>query len=135
MMLRRQANARVVMAEAVELDAEQRVLTLDRGERIAYDSLIVACGADTSYFGHDEWRDAACPLKTLEDAVALRERIFTAFEEAERAPDPEAQKPLADVRGHRRRADRGRDRRAARHPRAPQRRSRLRPYRSRTRRA
>src|SRR3954454_9738314 len=92
-LLRGQANVRVAMGEAVGLDAERRELTLDRGERIGYDSLIVASGGETSSFGHDEWRDAAGGLKSLADAVALRERIFGAFEEAERAPDPAAQQP------------------------------------------
>jgi NADH dehydrogenase len=86
--LRRQANATVVMAEATDLDAEARRVTLDRGEQLGYDSLIVACGAESSYFGHDEWRDASCDLKTLADAVKLRDRIFGAFEEAERETDP-----------------------------------------------
>jgi NADH:ubiquinone reductase (H+-translocating) len=86
--LRRQANATVVMAEVTDLDVEARRVTLDRGEQLDYDSLIVACGAESSYFGHDDWRDASCDLKTLADAVALRDRIFGAFEEAERATDP-----------------------------------------------
>ena len=63
---------------------------LERGERIGYDSLIFACGMETSYFGHDEWKDVSCGLKTLEDAVELRNRIFGAFEQAERATDPDA---------------------------------------------
>ncbi len=53
-----------------------------------YDSLLVACGAETSYFGNDQWRDVSFGLKTLPDAVALRNRIYGAFEEAERASDP-----------------------------------------------
>ena len=61
---------------------------LDRGERLDYDSLIVACGGETSYFGHDEWQEVTCSLKTMEDAIDLRNRIFGAFEEAERAPEP-----------------------------------------------
>ena len=61
---------------------------LDRGERLDYDSLIVACGGETSYFGHDEWQDVTCGLKTLADAVDLRNRIFGAFEQAERAARP-----------------------------------------------
>ena len=63
---------------------------LDRGDRLDYDSLIVACGAQTSYFGHDEWQDVTCGLKTLADAVDLRERFYGAFEEAERTDDPAA---------------------------------------------
>jgi NADH dehydrogenase len=88
--LRRQSNASVVMAEVTDLDVEARRVILDRGEQLDYDSLIVACGAETSYFGHDEWQDASCGLKTLADAVELRGRIFGAFEEAERTEDPAA---------------------------------------------
>ena len=75
------------MAEVTEVDAERRELTLDRGERLGYDSLIVACGADTSYFGHDEWQEPSFALKTLADAVALRDQVLSCFEEAERAED------------------------------------------------
>jgi NADH:ubiquinone reductase (H+-translocating) len=74
----------------VDFDVESKEVVLDRGERIPYDSLIVACGMETSYFGHDEWKDSSCGLKTLADAVDLRERIFGALEQAERATDPEA---------------------------------------------
>ena len=63
---------------------------LDRGERLDYDSLIIACGGETSYFGHDEWQEVTCGLKTLADAVELRDRVFGAYEEAERTSDPAA---------------------------------------------
>jgi NADH dehydrogenase len=70
------------------VDPQRRQVVLDRGERLDYDSLIVASGAETSYFGHDEWQDVTCGLKTLADAVELRNRIYRAVEEAERARDP-----------------------------------------------
>ena len=89
-MLKRQANATVLMAAVTDIDVEHRQVVLDRGERLDYDSLILACGAETSYFGHDQWQEVTCGLKTLEDAVDLRDRIFGAFEEAERAADPAA---------------------------------------------
>jgi NADH dehydrogenase len=82
------SNTTVLMAKATGLDAERRQLTLDRGETLDYDSLIVACGAETSYFGKDEWRDVSFSLKTLNDAVELRNQIYSAFEEAERTEDP-----------------------------------------------
>jgi NADH dehydrogenase len=82
------SNTTVLMAKATGLDAERRQIVLDRGERLDYDSLIVACGAETSYFGEDEWRAVSFGLKTLSDAVALRNGIYSAFEEAERAGDP-----------------------------------------------
>jgi len=87
-MLRRQPNARLLMAAVTDIDLDKREVVLDRGERLDYDSLIVSCGGETSYFGHDEWQGVTCGLKTLEDALGLRNRIFRAFEEAERAPDP-----------------------------------------------
>lgn len=87
-MLKRHPNATVLMASVTGVDVVQRQVTLDRGERIDYDSLIVACGGETSYFGHHDWQQVTCGLKSLADAVALRDRIFSAFEEAERATDP-----------------------------------------------
>ena len=87
-LLKRQQNLRVLMAEATDLDVDGRKLGLDTGQELPYDSLILACGAETSYFGHEEWRQVSFGLKTLADVVRLRSRIFSAFEEAERATDP-----------------------------------------------
>jgi NADH dehydrogenase len=84
---RRHANVKVLMAQATGLDPERRRLELDGGEQLEYDSLIVACGARTSYFGHDEWRAVTCGLKTLADALALRGRLYSALERAERCED------------------------------------------------
>ena len=86
--LRHASNTSVLMAEVTDVDPERRQVVLERGERLDYDSLIVACGARTSYFGHDEWQNVSYGLKTLADAVALRNRVYGAFEEAERAADP-----------------------------------------------
>ena len=52
----------------------------------------MACGAKTSYFGNDEWRDTSCGLKTLKDALDMRNRIYAAFEHAERSHDPTEQR-------------------------------------------
>jgi NADH dehydrogenase len=87
-MLKRQRNATVQMAEVTDVDVERKAVRLDTGEQPGYDSLIVACGAETSYYGHDEWRAASTPLKTLADATDLRDRIFGAFEQAERTSNP-----------------------------------------------
>jgi NADH dehydrogenase len=86
--LRRSANTSVLMAEVTDVDAERKQVTLDRGEHLDYDSLIVACGAQTSYFGHDEWAQTTYGLKSLADAEHLRSQFYAAFEEAERAEDP-----------------------------------------------
>jgi NADH dehydrogenase len=89
--LRRQRNTRVLLGDVVGIDAEQRSLsvrTLTSQWEIGYDSLIVATGAAQSYFGHDEFAAAAPGLKTLDDALEIRARIFGAFELAERETDP-----------------------------------------------
>jgi len=85
--LRRQANTQVLLGDAVDLDAERRRVILLDGE-IEYDSLIVATGSGNYYFGHDEWRQSAPGLKTIEEATALRHKILFAFEAAEREQDP-----------------------------------------------
>jgi NADH dehydrogenase len=84
--LRRQRNARVILGEAVSIDPQRKIVQLADGE-IAYDYLIVATGATHSYFGHDEWLEAAPGLKTLEDAVEIRRRVLVAYEAAEREVD------------------------------------------------
>ncbi|RYZ42389.1 MAG: NAD(P)/FAD-dependent oxidoreductase [Myxococcaceae bacterium] len=84
-------NTEVMLAEARSVDARRKVLVVDGGE-IPYDSLVVATGAAHSYFKHPEWAQVAPGLKTLEDAVRIRERVLTAFEAAEREPDPERQR-------------------------------------------
>ncbi len=86
-LLKRSRNTSVVMAEVTEIDVEQQQVVLDRGERLDYDRLIFAAGAETSYFGHDELAENSFGLKTLEDTQRLRERIFSAFEQAARAGD------------------------------------------------
>ncbi len=87
-MFKRQRNATVLMASVTGIDAAEHRVKLDTGEELPYDSLILAAGAETSYFGRDEWEGPAPGLKTLADAVGLRDRIFGAFEQAERARDP-----------------------------------------------
>jgi NADH:ubiquinone reductase (H+-translocating) len=87
--LRKQRNVTTLMAEVTDVEVERRQVVLDRGDRLDYDSLILACGAETSYFGNDKWCEVSCGLKTLSDALDLRGRIFGAFEEAERAATPD----------------------------------------------
>jgi len=85
---RRQKNVRVLLGEARGIDTGARFLTLADGTRLEYDTLVVAGGSVTSYFNHDDWRQTAQGLKTIEDATEMRRRIFTAFEHAELAgPD------------------------------------------------
>ena len=85
---RRQRNVEsVLLAEVVNVDLAASEITLDDGQAILYDYLVVATGATHSYFGHDEWSEVAPGLKTIEDALVIRSRILRAFEEAERNPD------------------------------------------------
>jgi NADH dehydrogenase len=90
-LLREQANVTVLLAEATRIDTAARVVELTEGS-IAYDHLILATGATHAYFGHDEWAARAPGLKSLEDAVEIRQRFLLAFEAAEREPDPARRK-------------------------------------------
>jgi NADH dehydrogenase len=83
--LRKQRNTRVLLGEAVDLDPATRTVLLRDGDRIEYDSLIVATGSESSYFGNDEWRQWAPSLKSMEEATTIRHKILYAFEAAERA--------------------------------------------------
>jgi len=89
---RKQANARVVLAEVRQLDLEDRVVRAlapdGRKLTLPYDTLVVAAGCTDAYFGHDDWAAWAPGLKTLEDARHLRSHILGAFEMAELATDP-----------------------------------------------
>jgi NADH dehydrogenase len=86
-----QKNANVILAEAIDIDVNRKIVRLTDGE-IAYDYLIIATGATHSYFKHPEWEREAPGLKTIEDALEIRRRVLLAFESAERETDPEKQK-------------------------------------------
>ncbi|HUS67406.1 MAG TPA: FAD-dependent oxidoreductase, partial [Kofleriaceae bacterium] len=86
--LRRQKNARVLLAEAHRVDVAGRRVEIDGGAAVPYDHLIVATGATHSYFNHPEWAQLAPGLKSIEDALEIRSRVFLAFEAAERETDP-----------------------------------------------
>lgn len=85
-----QRNARVLLAEARSIDVAAHTVRLDDGV-LQYDYLIVATGATHSYFGKDQWAQLAPGLKSVEDAIEIRRRIFTAYEAAEREADPQVQ--------------------------------------------
>jgi len=93
--LRKQRNARVVLAEATGFDLEHREVVLEHlpnqggSTTLGYDTLIVAGGSRYNYFGHDEWRADAPELKSLAGALDIRSRILAAFEAAELEPDPQ----------------------------------------------
>src|SRR5688500_5176282 len=89
--LRRQDNARVLLGTVTAIDLEARTATsrvLDRDTVTPYDSLIVAAGAGQSYFGNDHFAQFAPGMKSIDDALELRGRIFGAFEWAELASTP-----------------------------------------------
>ena len=86
--LHKQKNTRVLLGEAVDIDPAVKRVLLKDGSEVPYDSLIVATGSQSSFFGHDEWREWAPPLKTIEDATLIRHKILLAFEAAERTSDP-----------------------------------------------
>jgi NADH dehydrogenase len=92
--LRRQKNVRVLLGEAQAIDVAAKRVTLDGGQSLTYDYLIVAAGADNSYFGHPEWAQFAPALKTLDDALRVRARMLLAYEVAEREADPAVRKRM-----------------------------------------
>jgi NADH:ubiquinone reductase (H+-translocating) len=90
--LRKQSNTTVVLAEVAGLDVEKKCILVDgtdrRGVPISYDFLILATGVTHSYFGHDEFAAYAPGLKSLADAVAIRNKILQTFEQAEAEENP-----------------------------------------------
>jgi len=85
-----QKNARVLLGEAVDVDPQAKRVILRDGGSFDYDSLIIATGAQTSYYGNDSWREWAPSLKSVEEATAIRHKILYAFERAERATPEDA---------------------------------------------
>lgn len=86
--LRKQKNAAVLLGEVIDFDPPNRRVILADGF-LDYDTLIVAAGMKNHYYGHDDWEQAAPGLKSLEDSGWIRQKIFFAFEVAEREPGPE----------------------------------------------
>jgi NADH dehydrogenase len=90
---RRERNVSVMLANVSAIDAERNEVIAE-SNRIPFDYLIVATGARQAYFGHKEWAQHAPGLKTIGDAVYLRNRILLAFEKAETEPDPDERRRL-----------------------------------------
>lgn len=94
---KRNRNVRVLMAEVAAFELQTRELRLrpvagiPAPATIPYDTLIVAGGSRYSYFGHDDWREHAAEVKSLESALIVRTRLLSAFEAAEAEPDPKQQ--------------------------------------------
>jgi NADH dehydrogenase len=85
-LLRKQRNTRVLLGEVTAIDVERRTVTCDDGTLILpYDYLIVAPGSRHAYFGHPDWEKIAPGLKSIDDAIVIRQRFLLAFERAEKA--------------------------------------------------
>jgi NADH:ubiquinone reductase (H+-translocating) len=96
--LRHQRNTTTILGEVTGVDREQRCVFVSNADRSAvpvpYDFLVLATGVTHSYFGHDEFAAHAPGLKTLADAVAIRNKILQAFEQAEAEEDPRSHRNL-----------------------------------------
>jgi NADH dehydrogenase len=86
--LSRHKNTQVLLEEVVDIDPDRQVVIMPGMEQ-PYDTLIVATGVSHFYFGNDQWKSIAPGLKTVEDALEIRRKIFMAFEAAEKETDPE----------------------------------------------
>jgi NADH dehydrogenase len=86
--LSHQENTRVLLGTVIDIDPSARHVVLEDGASLEYDSLIVASGSQSSYYGHEAWREWAPSLKSVEEATNVRHKILYAFEVAERMPDP-----------------------------------------------
>jgi len=85
------SNVRVIKATVTRVDIEARKVVTDTGE-FDYDYLLLACGAQHAYFGHEEWEPNAPGLKTLPQATEIRRRVLEAFEAAERETSPDVRR-------------------------------------------
>lgn len=92
--LHRFKNVTTLMAEVSGVDTASKTVLLTDGTRVPYDTLVIATGATHAYFGHDEWAQFAPGLKTLGDALLIRQHLLAVFEQAEREPDPEKRQAL-----------------------------------------
>ncbi len=92
--VRKQKNTKVLMAEVTGIDTVAKTVQVADHQPIPYDYLIMATGARHSYFGKEQWSENAPGLKTLTDATRIRERVLSAFEEAETAEDERVRQEL-----------------------------------------
>jgi NADH dehydrogenase len=89
-------NVQVLLGEVQEINATAKEVVFNE-RRYRYDHLILAAGSGSSYFGHEDWRALAPPMKILEHADEIRRRILSALEEAEQTPDPARRQFLQSV--------------------------------------
>ena len=88
LVLRKNKNTEVLLDEVTDIDPSAQTISLGSDKTLEYDTLVVATGVSHHYFGNDQWQDRAPGLKTVEDALEMRRRIYHAFEEAEKETDP-----------------------------------------------
>ncbi|SEG74251.1 NADH dehydrogenase [Bosea lathyri] len=93
-LFRDRPDVTTLLGQVTGIDPQARLVQLEGGGSIGYDTLVLATGARHSYFGRDEWEEVAPGLKTLEDATTIRRRILLAFEHAERETDPAKRQAL-----------------------------------------
>jgi len=83
-------NVYVFNEEVASIDCKSNCITFTGGKQVPFDWLVLAAGAGSSYFGHDQWKEFAPGMKSLEDAAAIRNRVLRAFEDAEAETNPQA---------------------------------------------
>src|SRR5438045_3651413 len=87
-LMQRRPEVTTLLGAVTGVDVDKRLVRLEDGAAVPYDTLVLATGARHAYFGHDEWEPFAAGLKTLEDATTIRRRLLVAFERAESETDP-----------------------------------------------
>ena len=88
----KQKNVNVILGEVVAISKEDHIVQLAEGDVIKFDYLVMATGAKYNYFGNDQWEKNAPGLKSIKDALTIRERILLSLEQAEKEPDVDARK-------------------------------------------
>ncbi len=91
--LGRNRNVKTVMGKVTSVNRNEKHVTLENGRNIAFDYLIMAPGSQYNYFGNDDWKDYAPGLKSIGDALKVRERLLLSLEEAEQLDDPKLREP------------------------------------------
>ena len=92
--LSKHKNTKVLLDKVTDIDPDAKKVYLEGREALSYDALIVATGVSHHYFGNDQWQEDAPGLKTVEDALEMRRRIYMAFEAAEKEPDLQKRQAL-----------------------------------------
>lgn len=93
-LVKRYRNVRVLQGEVTKVDPDAKRVELADGATLDYDYLVLATGSSHNYFGNDQWAPVAPGMKTIEDALEIRRRVFSAFEQAERTTDPQERAAL-----------------------------------------